>query len=86
MSEVTVSEARESFSELLNRTSFGKERFVVVRHGKRLATITPVEDLEMPEEREGRRDVLLAERAEKRAEVKGEKPIAWKMAKKLLAK
>ncbi|HIE62804.1 MAG TPA: type II toxin-antitoxin system Phd/YefM family antitoxin, partial [Microbacterium sp.] len=33
MKEVTAAEARKNMAELLNRAAYGKERFVVTRHG-----------------------------------------------------
>jgi prevent-host-death family protein len=46
MSEHTTTEAREMFSELVNRVAYGKERVVLTRRGKRLVAIVPAEDLE----------------------------------------
>lgn len=46
MRELTASEAREQWSELLNRAAYGKEPTVIVRRGKRLAAIVPAEVLD----------------------------------------
>jgi prevent-host-death family protein len=32
-------------AELLNRAAYGKERFVVTRHGKELVAIVPLEEM-----------------------------------------
>ncbi len=45
MKQITTAEARKRMSELLNRAAYGKERFVVTRHGKELVAIVPLEDV-----------------------------------------
>lgn len=45
MKEITTAQARKHMSELLNRAAYGKERFVVTRHGKELVAIVPLEDV-----------------------------------------
>lgn len=49
MSERRISEARESFSNTVNRVAFGGERVVLTRHGRRVAAVVPIEDLELIE-------------------------------------
>lgn len=44
MNEVSTAEARGNLAEVVNRTAYGGERFVVTRHGKALVAIVPVED------------------------------------------
>ena len=63
MAKITTAEARNDFAEVINRASFGKERFVLTRRGKKLAAIIPVEDLELLEELEDRMDVDAARAA-----------------------
>ena len=46
---VSVREARKQIADLLNRAAYGVERFVVERHGKPIAAIVCVEDLEFLE-------------------------------------
>ena len=55
---IPTAKAREEFSELVNRTAYGKERHVVTRHGKALVALVPIEDLELLEELEDRVDVV----------------------------
>jgi len=43
---VSVREARKNIAEWLNRAAYGVERIVVERHGKPIAAIVCVEDLE----------------------------------------
>ena len=38
-------------AELLSRAAYGKERFVLTRHGKEMGAIVPVEDLDLLERR-----------------------------------
>ena len=45
MKKVTTAQARKHMSELLNRAAYGKERFVVTRHGKGLVAIVPLEEV-----------------------------------------
>jgi prevent-host-death family protein len=49
MENVSTAKARRHLAELLNRAAYGKERFVVTRHGKELVAIVPAEDLELLE-------------------------------------
>jgi prevent-host-death family protein len=57
MSERRISEARESFSTTVNRVAFGGERVVLTRHGRRVAAVVPIEDLELLESIEDARDL-----------------------------
>ena len=57
MSERRISEARESFSTTVNRVAFGGERVVLTRHGRRVAAVVPIEDLELLEGLEDARDL-----------------------------
>jgi prevent-host-death family protein len=44
---VTVADARSDLAELLNRVAYGKERLVITRHGRELAALVPIEDLQL---------------------------------------
>lgn len=57
MSERRISEARESFSTTINRVAFGGERVVLTRHGRRVAAVVPIEDLDLLERLEDARDL-----------------------------
>ena len=57
MSERGISEARESFSTTVNRVAFGGERVVLTRHGRRVAAVVPIEDLELLEQIEDASDL-----------------------------
>jgi prevent-host-death family protein len=57
MREKRISEARESFSDTISRVAYGRERVVLTRHGRRVAAVVPVEDLELLEALEDARDL-----------------------------
>ena len=63
MTKISTAEARNDFANVINRASFGKERFVLTRRGKKLVAIVPVEDLELLEEMEDRMDIEAAKAA-----------------------
>lgn len=44
---ISTADARRELAEILNRVAYGKERMVVTRHGKEVAAIVPVEDLDL---------------------------------------
>jgi prevent-host-death family protein len=75
MSERRMSEARESFSTTVNRVAFGGERVVLTRHGRRVAALVPIEDLELIEALEDARD--LDEVREALSDPANRERIAW---------
>ena len=42
MPEMTVSEARQKFSDLIGRVHHGKEDVTIMKHGKAVAVVIPV--------------------------------------------
>lgn len=44
--EIPVTQARADLAELVNRVGYSGERVVLTRHGKALAALVPVADLE----------------------------------------
>ncbi len=62
MAERRISEARGEFSTTINRVAYGGERVVLTRHGKRVAAVVPVEDLELLESLEDAVDIEEARR------------------------
>ena len=62
MKRMTASKARSDFSELLSRVANKRERILVRRRGKDVAALVPVEDLELLEELQDRRDAREANR------------------------
>jgi prevent-host-death family protein len=47
MTHYTASEARKLYAELINEAAYGGQRIVLTRHGKNIAAIVPISDLEM---------------------------------------
>ncbi|MFI5087007.1 MAG: type II toxin-antitoxin system Phd/YefM family antitoxin [Terriglobales bacterium] len=74
---LSISEARQQFAELINRTAYKGERFVVHRHKKPVAAVIPIEEYDflekIIEQRENAIDVRLARKARKE---KGSIPLA----------
>jgi prevent-host-death family protein len=60
---VSVSEARESFADLVNRAAYRQERILIARRGKPIAAIVPMEDVEALERFEDEMDLQLAREA-----------------------
>ena len=71
MSSITTVEARDQFSELINRAAYGKERVVITRRGKELVAVVPIEDVKLLEETEERIDIEDAHAALVEAKEKG---------------
>ena len=82
MNTVTTVKARESFSEVINRSAYGKERIVLTRRGKKVAAVVPVEDLNLLEALETRLDLEEIEQA--LANPENKKTILWDRVKKEL--
>jgi prevent-host-death family protein len=57
MTTIPISEAREHLADLGNRVALRGERVVVERRGKGLFALVPVEDVELLERLEDKRDI-----------------------------
>jgi prevent-host-death family protein len=44
--EANADDVRRVFGDYLSRVGFGNERIVIMRHGKRVAALVPMRDLE----------------------------------------
>jgi prevent-host-death family protein len=75
---VTSSTARASFSDIVNRVAYAKERVIVHRRKKPVAAVVPIEDVELLERIEDRIDL---EEARKRL---NQTTIPWTKIKKQL--
>jgi prevent-host-death family protein len=60
MTVISVSEMKDTLSEVLNRAAYGRERIVIASRGKPKAAVISVDDLELLEELE---DTLAAREA-----------------------
>ena len=68
---ISAAEARENFSDVINRAAYGHERILVTRRGKPVAAIVPAEDLALIEEIEEREDLAAVRAARKEIEREG---------------
>lgn len=75
MSNISTKEAREQLSTVISRAAFTKERVIVTRHGKAIAAVVPIEDVELLERLECRIDLEDARAA--LAEVKKKGTVSW---------
>lgn len=72
---ISVADARNDLADLLNRVAYGKERMVITRHGRELAALVPVEDLQLIDKL--RQYVLRKDAANAFAELDEGKSLAW---------
>jgi prevent-host-death family protein len=56
MASMGAGEARENFSDTLNRVAYGRERVTITRRGRAVAALISAEDLELLEALEDARD------------------------------
>jgi prevent-host-death family protein len=54
---VSVSEARESFADIVNRVAYRNERVLITRRGKRIAALIPMEQVAFLERMEDEYDL-----------------------------
>ncbi len=71
MTRVSTSDARRDFADAVNRVSYGQERIVLHRHGKDIAALVPISDLELLRELEDVIDLKAARKALAEARTKG---------------
>ena len=74
-----LTELRKQFAETINRVGFGKERVALTRHGKAVAALVPIEDLQLLAALEDRVDLEEARAA--LAEAKAEGTTPWEQVK-----
>ena len=60
---ITISEARADLAELVNRVAYAHERVRLVRRGRVLAAVVPMEDVELLEALEDELDLEAARAA-----------------------
>ena len=72
---VNAADAKEEFSELINRVAHNKERIIITRRGKDLAAIVPLEDLSIILESQNKHDLREAVEALKEARNQGAIPL-----------
>lgn len=84
MTRLHASKVRDDFSDTLNRVAYRRERIVLMRRGKAVVAIVPVEDLGLLEDLEDRMDLDEARAA--LAESKKRGTVAWEDLKARLAR
>jgi prevent-host-death family protein len=47
MKKLEATKARQEFADTLNRVAYGHDRIVLQRHGKSVAAVVPVDDLDL---------------------------------------
>ncbi len=82
MTTLSTGKARENFSDLVNRSAYGKERVVLTRRGKGVVAVVPIEDLKLLEAMEDRFDLEDIEKA--LADPENRRAIPWDKVKKEL--
>ena len=76
MVRLNASDARNDFSDVLNRVAYQGERVVLHRRGKDVAVLISLEDLALLEKYEDAQDLKDAKAALKEAAKKGTKPLS----------
>jgi prevent-host-death family protein len=84
MTKLAASQARDAFSDTLNRVAYGGERIVLRRRGKDLAAIVPIEDLKLIQRTEDEIDQREAKKALSDMKRRGLKPIPYEQVRKRL--
>ena len=79
MTKVTTVDARQQFSDIVNRSAYGKERIILTRRGKDVVAMVPIEDLSLLEDLEDRMDIEAARKA-----LKEPGSVSWEKVKKEL--
>ena len=78
MNKLDVTKARQAFAETVNQVSYKGERVLIHKHGKPVAALVPVADLELIEWLEDQIDVEEARRIMADA---ADRIVPWKEAK-----
>ena len=63
MKSLDASQLRQQIADALNTVAYAGQRIAIKRHGKRIAVLVPVDDLEVLEMLEDRVDLVLAKKA-----------------------
>ena len=63
MTRVSMTKARQDFTDIANRVMFGSERICIEKNNKPAVAVVPIEDLEMIEALEDKIDVAEALKA-----------------------
>lgn len=75
ITHVSTIDAKEEFSELINRVSHNKERIILTRRGKEVVAIIPLEDLHHIQQSQNKSDLDDAVEALREARNNGTTPL-----------
>lgn len=75
VAQISTVEARNKFSNIINRVAYGKERVVLTRRGEELVALIPAEEIHLLEALEIQIDLEDARAALKEAGKKGTIPL-----------
>jgi len=79
MPNISIADARKDLAEIINRSTYNKERTVLTKRGKQVAVIMPLEDLKLLETLEDKIDLQTALKTLQEAEEEG--VLAWEDVK-----
>jgi prevent-host-death family protein len=68
---MNTAEAKEQFTDLINRVTHNKERVILTRRGKEIAAIVPLEDFKLLQDSQDKHDLREAIDALKEARTTG---------------
>lgn len=68
---INTADAKEDFTDLINRVAHNKERVILTRRDKEIAAIIPIEDLKILEQNQNKDHLAEATEALKEARAKG---------------
>jgi prevent-host-death family protein len=71
MPNISTVEARNKFSDIINRVAYGKERVILTRRGAEVVALIPAEDIHLLEALENQIDLEEARAALKEVKKKG---------------
>ncbi len=66
MTKVSMTKARQNFTDIANRVMYGDERICIEKNNKPLVAVVPIEDVELLEALEDKLDVEAALKALKK--------------------
>jgi prevent-host-death family protein len=72
MTAIAITQARNDFSNIVNRAFCGNERTIIAKKGKNIAAVVGMEDLEFLKNMEEAEDMMLAEMADEAMKEPGE--------------
>jgi prevent-host-death family protein len=78
--EHRISEAREQFATIINQVAYGGDRVRLTRHGKAVAAVVPIEDVDFLEDLEDELDLELVREA--LADPENQTPVPWEEVKR----